>query len=191
MTMVRINNEAELWTHVSKEALHNLFDNCFGSADFDPECGGEDLTPDEVVHIFSFYANKGILFLQIDDATQKVIGFSAAAPLLKELDVCEAVKPYLPDYAAYWYYAELGVDSRYRRRGIGEALSVATLTVMPTDRVVMRARADNKKTILLHEKMGYRLLTDVAGNRVTQWVSLKRKSGETKADERIFLVLQK
>jgi ribosomal protein S18 acetylase RimI-like enzyme len=187
----RIHTAEELWRLFDANSLHDLYDNCFGDANFDPEYGGEHFEIEEVASIFLNYIENGILLLHLDSETSDVIGFAGALPLKEEVGVLDAVKHRLHDSSVYWYHADIGVHSKARGKGVSKLILNEFLELIPSNFVVMRARTDNTTTINLHKKYGFEFLCNEDGNKVTQSVPLKRKSGQMESDERIFLTLKK
>ncbi|MDR0219792.1 MAG: GNAT family N-acetyltransferase, partial [Lachnospiraceae bacterium] len=182
--------------------LHYLFDDCFGNEEFDPTFGGEEFDVEEVAAIFEKYANAGILLLYKQTGTNSLAGFAAAVPLSVQTDVLIATQNYLSDASHYWYHAELGIGRQHQGQGLGRKMACELLlNEVTSNRIIMRARIDNDKTINLHKThLGFKELLDKQGKKVSQWCPAKRKVGAVLAngnscrylaDERIFLELYK
>lgn len=189
---IHVKSVDELWSIIKKEILYNLFDDCFGNNLFDHTYGGEDVDIENVISAFEEFANDGILVLCRNQESSSIVGFSAALPLKKQPDVWNASQNYLADALHYWYHSELGVSQNYRRKGLANLMTSSQITMIPSNRIIVRARIDNIATIKLHEKHGFTLLRDAQEQDVKQWVPVKRKAtGKIMADERVFLTLHK
>jgi len=189
--IIQIESISSLWDISDKDMLCTIYDDCFGNNGFDITNGGEEFIVDEVANVFEKYVKNGLLILSRHKETNKIIGFAAALPLTKEVKVWNTVQNYLADALSYWYHADLGVMRQYRRKGLANEMAEKILSLIPSNRIVMRARVDNEGSIALHKKLGFTLLLDAEGQKITQWVPAKRKIGKIIADERIFFTLHK
>jgi diaminopimelate epimerase/ribosomal protein S18 acetylase RimI-like enzyme len=191
--ILQIKNTSDLWNILDKNTLHALFDNCFGNEKFDPTLGGEDVAIDDVVSDFEKFTEDGVLLFYQHEKTSEIVGFAAALPLHKQSDAWNTVNAFLDDAMQYWYFSELGISEKYREFGLGKILTRKLLfSFVPSNKIVMRARVDNEKTLNLNKSLGFTILQDSQGLVIKQMVPVKRKrTGKEEADERLFLTLQK
>ncbi|MCL2521149.1 MAG: GNAT family N-acetyltransferase [Spirochaetaceae bacterium] len=169
-----VKNYEELLNHLNN-GLHKTFGNCFGTSSHYNEKEWDDF--DNVKKVFEDYLRKrGIIYLCGDE--NKVVGFTAAVPLLTEKERYEELKNNLDEASKYWYIGDLGVHIDYRNNKIGEELLKHIFKNIPVKNVILRTRKDNERAIKWYLKQGFEYHTGV--NEVTI-------ISTTEGDERVFM----
>ncbi len=83
------------------------------------------------------------------------VGFCVSLPLTAHADARDAAQPAVSDPGQALYLAELGVDERYRRRGVADRL-LGCATAAAVDReIVVRTLVDNAPAIRFYERHGF------------------------------------
>lgn len=95
----------------------------------------------------------------VAEAEGKIVGFGRAIRYSYSIIKDRYPAPY------GWYLMGMVVHNNYRRRGIGETLTKLRLEEIfkRTDRAYYIVNAENKSSIKLHEKLGFRIIEEGEG----------------------------
>jgi len=140
---------------------------------------------EEVQDIFQLYFMQGVLMLCREDA-QSVIGFSASVPLVLEQEIATIAQNFGIDPDTVWYFADLGVSKKHRRKKIAQSLVIALLGETPVGTLIMRTSENNIASQRVNQGVGFEII-----DGMEQHVEQTRQNGEVQADRRIFLKKQK
>jgi len=140
---------------------------------------------EEVQDIFQLYFMQGVLMLCREDA-QSVIGFSASVPLVLEQEIATIAQNFGIDPDTVWYFADLGVSKKHRRKKIAQSLVIALLGETPVGTLIMRTSENNIASQRVNQGVGFEII-----DGMEQHVEQTRQKGEVQADRRIFLKKQK
>lgn len=140
---------------------------------------------EEVQDIFQLYFMQGVLMLCREDA-QSVIGFSASVPLVLEQEIATIAQNFGIDPDTVWYFADLGVSKKHRRKKIAQSLVIALLGETPVGTLIMRTSENNIASQRVNQGVGFEII-----DGMEQHVEKTRQNGEVQADRRIFLKKQK
>ncbi len=170
-----IVSEKQLKQVLSNEGLIDLYNRVFGGPPYN-----EVFTDQEVTDEFENYFTNG--FVSIVRRDQKIVAFEGTCRASSSPGIADIVTKMGKDPGATWYFGDLGVDTPYRRQGIGKKLTAKRLASL-TDSVILRTNKDNFQAINLYKSLGFQILE---GEKKS--VEKTRVSGVIEEDERIFLL---
>ncbi|EKD67818.1 MAG: GCN5-related N-acetyltransferase [uncultured bacterium] len=129
------------------------------------------------------YQQEGLLYLAL--SKNRVIGFGAMLPLAKALpeEIVTRLKNTGLNINDTWYSADLGVNQKFRNKGIGTNLVKVRLDAVKGKTVVMRTSIDNKNSQSIYRSLGFQQIPNLI-----QTVDGRRQDGSIQPDTRIFFV---
>ncbi len=173
----KISDESQLNDAFDK-GLIDLYIDVFSQPPYE-----EKFSTDEVKDFFKDYLSLGNIFICRDKNT--IIGFCASLPLSNEPELCKLLSSKGIDIKNTIYFAELGVSSNFRQKGIGKKLTQSLLNSTGNQSAILRTSENNIKAISLYQKIGFQKLP------VVQEVTQMRTSGEMTTDRRVFYIFKK
>lgn len=143
----------------------------------------EKFSIEEAKAFFRDYLSSGNLFICRNN--KEIIGFSASLPLSSETEISKIVQPFNLTNENTTYFAELGVDNKYRNKGIGASLTRAIINSTSTPYVLLRTSEKNDRAIPLYQKLGFQQLP------IYQEVEQTRVDNSLSKDRRVFYLFKK
>ena len=143
----------------------------------------EKFSDEEVRSFMRQYQQEGLLYLAL--SKNRVIGFGAMLPLAKALpeEIVTRLKNTGLNINDTWYSADLGVNQKFRNKGIGTNLVKVRLDAVKGKTVVMRTSIDNKNSQSIYRSLGFQQIPNLI-----QTVDGRRQDGSIQPDTRIFFV---
>lgn len=142
----------------------------------------EFFDPEEVRGFFELYLLSGLLLISETKDTNEVVGFVAAVPLILEQAIANIASEQGFDVDKTWYYADLGVDKKYRRQKIASLLVQKMIGMKPAEALLMRTSENNIASQRVNMQQGFELVEGME-----QQVEQLRQDGSVQTDRRIFL----
>jgi ribosomal protein S18 acetylase RimI-like enzyme len=147
----------------------------------------EQFFPEEVQAILeqNLRAPENITLFAIDtnEPNNPVIGFSFAIPVIARPDVSRQLRGLLPIRNTF-YFSELGITPKYRRRGLGKLLTnlrIEHIDIQKYTHVVLRTSIEKDASQEMYQKMHFE---DMG---VYCQVTSRKNDGELRTDKRLFL----
>ena len=168
------NEFADIFT---RYGIFDLYHDCFSKPPYE-----EQFDAEQVYHTFWQYVSHGILLLGRETESQRCVAFAAALPLKYERDVSLIVSQHGLNIEEYWYAADLGVASNYRRHGFANRIVTHMISEIPVSKIIMRTQEKNFASQQCNMKIGFKPIKDMR-----QLVQAPRTTGDVRKDNRIFL----
>lgn len=172
----RIQNREQL-EDAFMRGLVQLYQDVFADPPYE-----ESFDPEEVKGFFELYLLSGLLLISEKKDSNEVIGFAAAVPLILEEAIAKIASEQGFDVDKTWYYADLGVDKKYRRQKIASLLVQKMIGEKPAETLLMRTSENNIASQRVNMQQGFELVEGME-----QQVEQLRQDGTVQADRRIFL----
>ncbi len=157
--------------------LIKLYQDAFADPPYE-----ESFDPEEVRGFFELYLLSGLLLISEAKDTNEVIGFVAAVPIILEEAIAKIAQENGFDVDKTWYYADLGVDKKYRRQKIASMLVQKMIGLKPAETLLMRTSENNIASQRVNMQQGFELVEGME-----QQVEQLRQDGLVQTDRRIFL----
>ncbi|MBU0998151.1 GNAT family N-acetyltransferase [Patescibacteria group bacterium] len=172
----QITDYDKLEIALNKQDLIQLYKDIFSKPPY-----YENFSDADVTSFFKKYLDGGKLFLAYDQG--KVVGFGASQPIKDVPEIEKIIRDVGVDTTGIWYMADLGVDEKYRGRGIAKKLVQKRIDSAPEgNKILMRTSVDNVVSQTLYRSLGFK---DVPN--AFQYVPSPKKEIQIK-DKRLFLI---
>ena len=170
-----VTKEKQLRKVLNNEGLIALYNRVFGEPPYN-----EAFTDEEVTDEFNNYLTNG--FVSILRRNGKLVGFEGTCRASSAPSIADIVNKIGRNPQNFWYFGDLGIDTAYRRQGLGKKLTARRLATL-TDPVILRTNKDNFRAINLYQSLGFQIVEDLQ-----TLVKQARVEGAIEEDERIFLI---
>jgi GNAT superfamily N-acetyltransferase len=174
--IIQITDPIQLNPYLS--ALAVAYQSVFSSPPYN-----EQFYPAEVQDILIRHINTPYQITLLAMHHDEIIGFGLASPLRSYPEVTRQLRGLLPIRHTY-YFTELGVQKRWRRKGIGRALTEKRLDLVDRSRyqhIVLRTSDNKDAAYLMYTNMEFE---DMG---VYTEISSRRVDGSIRTDRRLFL----
>ncbi len=170
-----ITYKKQLRRTLTNEGLIALYNRVFGGPPYN-----EVFTDEEVIDEFDNYLANGFVSILRKDG--QIVGFEGTCRASSIPSIADIVTKIGRNPQTFWYFGDLGVDTAYRRQGLGKKLTARRLASL-TDPVILRTNKDNFQAINLYKSLGFQIVEDLQ-----TLVKQARVEGAIEKDERIFLI---